>query len=132
MGGKLVSVAAWCVAVWTTMEFLKPLVGVADGQEATAVLLSSALIQAIFTWGESPIWNGRPRWWHFAVLALDTITNIGGLYFFVMKIDQTDSWRAFNEGLSTTGDLNPFAALVVSAVLGILLAATPEFLWRQG
>lgn len=128
MGGRVVSVASWCVAVWTTTQFLAPLVG----EEAGTLVLWAALLQAIMTWGEAPIWAGRPQWWHIAVLVLDTVTNIGGLFFFVIKIDQTDSWQAFNEGLSISGGINPLAALIVSAVLGVLLAATPEFLWRQG
>lgn len=130
-GGKLVSVAAWCVAVWTTQEFIAALIE-APPEQATAVVLWAALIQAVMTWGESPIWNGRGQWWHYSVLLLDVITNIGGLFFFVMKLDRTDSWAAFNTGLGTSGGMNPFAALLVSAVLGVMVAAAPEFLWRKG
>jgi hypothetical protein len=128
-GGKLVSVASWCVAVYTTAAFLKPLAQV----EAIAdVVLWAALLQAVFTWGESAIWRGQGSWWNYAILVLDTITNVGGIFFLVTRLDQTDSWKAFNEGLSTSGGLAPMAALLLSAALGIMVAAAPEFLWRKG
>lgn len=126
-GGKVVAVLAWCVGVWATVEFLN---GLSDST-GSQLILAAALVQAIFTWGESPIWSGRGRWWNVGMLVLDTLTNIGGLFFFVMRIDQTESWAALNIGLGTSGGLNPLAALVISGVLGVLLAATPEFLWKQ-
>jgi membrane protease YdiL (CAAX protease family) len=128
-GGKLVSVMSWCVAVYTTAAFIKPLTqagAIAD------VLLWSALLQAVFTWGESAIWRGQGSWWNYAVLVLDTITNVGGIFFLVTRLDQTDSWAAFNQGLGTQGGLAPMAALLLSAALGIMVAAAPEFLWRKG
>ena len=128
-GGKLVSVASWCVAVYTTAAFLKPLTQV---DTIADVILWAALLQAVFTWGESAIWRAQGSWWNYAVLVLDAITNIGGIYFLVTRLDQTDSWRAFNEGLSTSGGLAPMGALLVSAALGIMVAAAPEFLWRRG
>lgn len=130
-GGKLVSVASWCVAVWTTTEFIRPMSGLP--QEATAsLLLWAALIQAVMTWGESPIWKAQGTWWNYGVLVIDVVTNVGGLFFFITRLDQTDSWRAFNQGLGTTGSLNSLAALFVSLVLGVMIAAAPEYLWRKG
>jgi len=57
---------------------------------------------------------------------------VGGVFFFITKIDQTDSLRAVNEGLSTTGGMSSLAALAVSVVLGVMIAAAPEFLWKNG
>ena len=88
-------------------------------------------MQAILTAGESPIWRGRGEWWHIVVLVVDSVTNVGGFFVYITRLDQTDSWAAFNTGLGMTGGLNPLAALIVSLVLGVLIAATPEFLWRQ-
>lgn len=127
VGGKIVAVMAWSVAVWATVEFLNGMTDTTGNQ----LILWAAFIQAVMTWGESPVWSGKGRWWNFAVLAIDTIINIGGLFFFVLRLDRTESWEAFNLALGTTGGLNPLAALLVSAVLGVLLAASPEFLWKQ-
>lgn len=127
MGSKAVAALAWCVGVWTTHEFLKVLTGNAEWTLGAALLL-----QAILTAGESPIWRGRGEWWHIVVLGFDAVTNVGGFFAYVMRLDQTDSWAAFNQGLGTTGGLNPLAALVLSLVVGVLTAAAPEFLWRQG
>ena len=132
MGSKAVAVMAWCIGVWTTHLFIKILTR--DPITETApewTLLAAIVLQAILTAGESPIWRGRGQWWHIIVLALDSVLNVGGFFVYVMRLDQTDSWAAFNKGLSMTGGLDPLAALIVSLVLGVLLAATPEFLWRQ-
>lgn len=127
-GSKLVSLASWLVAVYMTEAFFRVLAG-AEGFGA-GTLFAALMGQAVFTWGESPVWRGRGRWWNYAVLALDTVTNVGGLFVYMTRLDQTDSWAAFNDGLGLTGGINPLTALVVSIVVGVLLAATPEYLWR--
>lgn len=132
MGSKAVAVLAWSVGIWTTHLFLKvltkdPVTGVTPEWTLGAALI----MQAIMTAGESPIWRGKGEWWHIVVLAVDSVTNVGGFFVYITRLDQTDSWAAFNQGLGMTGGLQPLAALVVSLVLGVLVAATPEFLWRQ-
>jgi hypothetical protein len=126
MGSKAVAVMAWAVGVWTTHLFLKVMTDSADWTLGAALVL-----QAIMTAGEGPLWRGKGQWWHVIVLAVDSVTNVGGFFIYITKLDQTDSWAAFNAGLGTSGGLNPLAALIVSLVIGVLVAATPEFLWRQ-
>ena len=126
MGSKAVAVLAWGVGVWTTHLFLQVLTTNAEWTLGAALIL-----QAIMTAGESPLWRGRGQWWHIVVLAVDSVTNVGGFFIYITRLDQTDSWAAFNQGLGTSGGLNPLAALIVSLVIGVLVAATPEFLWRQ-
>jgi len=125
MGSKAVAVLAWAVGVWTTNMFLGVLT-----QNAEWTLGASIITQAIMTAGESPLWRGKGRWWHIVVLGIDAVTNVGGFFVYVMRLDKTDAWSAFNQGLGTTGGINPLAALALSLVLGVLVAATPEFLWR--
>lgn len=125
-GGKVVAAMAWGVAVWTTDLFISVL-----APEGTNALLVAFIIQAIFSAAESPIWRGKAQWYNYVVLGVDTVTNVGGLYFYILQLDRTDSWAAFSQGLGTTGGMSPLAALIVSIVFGVLLAATPEFLWRQ-
>jgi hypothetical protein len=127
-GQRIVSIAAWAVAVWTTESFFRVLAG--GGAFRGETFLAAILGQAIFTWAESPVWRGRGKWWGFTMLGIDSITNVGGLFVYILRLDQTDSWRAFNTGLGLTGGINPLAALIVSVVIGILLAAAPEYLWK--
>jgi hypothetical protein len=130
MGSKAVAVMAWGVGVWTTHLFLKVLTTDGAGP-AEWTIFGALILQLIMTAGESPLWRGKGQWWHIVVLAVDSVTNVGGVFVYITRLDQTDSWAAFNQGLGTTGGLNPLAALVVSLVIGVLIAATPEFLWRQ-
>jgi vacuolar-type H+-ATPase subunit I/STV1 len=125
-GGKLIAGMAWAVAVWTTQNFFGVMV-----PDAGNALIVAFIAQAIFTVAESAIWKNRGRWYNFVILGIDTITNVGGVFVYILQLDKTDSWAAFNSGLGTTGGMNPLAALLISIVVGVLLAATPEFLWRQ-
>jgi vacuolar-type H+-ATPase subunit I/STV1 len=125
-GAKLIAGMAWAVAVWTTQNFFGVMV-----PDSGNALLVAFVAQGIFTVAESAIWKNKGRWYNFVVLAIDTITNVGGIFVYILQLDKTDSWAAFNTGLGTTGGMNPLAALAISIVVGILLAATPEFLWKQ-
>lgn len=123
---------AWAIGVWSTHLFIKVLAqDPGTGAVPEWTLGAAFLMQLIMTAGESPIWKGKGQWWHIVVLVVDSVTNVGGFFFYVTRLDQTDSWEAFNLGLGMTGGLAPLAALIVSLVFGVLVAATPEFLWRQ-
>jgi hypothetical protein len=132
MGSKAVAVLAWGVGVWTTHLFLRVLIVTPEGNPADWTLMAAFILQAIMTAGESPLWRGRGQWWHILVLVGDSVTNVGGFFVYILRLDQTDSWAAFNQGLGTSGGLNPLAALVLALAFGVATAAAPEFLWRQG
>lgn len=126
-GPRGVAVLAWVVAWWTTTEFLTP---ITEGANWTP--LAALILQAIFTGSESAIWAGKGRWYNWLMLAIDVITNIGGLYFYMTRLDKTDSWAAFQQGLSAPpGGVEPLTALIISVIAGVLLAAAPEMLWKS-
>jgi hypothetical protein len=125
-GGRVIAGMAWAMAVWTTQNFLEMIIP----NQGNALLIAF-IAQAIFTVAESPIWQKRGQWYNLTILGIDTITNVGGIYAYILQLDKTDSWAAFNAGLGTSGGMNPLSALLISIVVGILLAASPEFLWRQ-
>jgi hypothetical protein len=111
---------------YTTHLFLAALT---DGSGAT--LLIGFLLQLVLTWGERPLWYGRGVWYNGLLLLVDSIINVGGVYIYMTRLNQTDSWQAFAQGLGLSGDVNPLMALILSTLIGVLMAATPEFLWRQ-
>jgi hypothetical protein len=131
MGTKAVAVLAWGVGVWTTHLFLQVLIRDSAGNPADWTLFAALVLQLIMTAGESPLWRGQGQWWHIVVLVADSVTNVGGFFAYILRLDQTDSWAAFNTGLGTSGGLNPLAALILALALGVVTAAAPEFLWRQ-
>lgn len=126
IGSRIVAAGAWGIGVWTTHLFLNVLT---SGLQWT--LVAAFLLQIVMTAGESPLWRGRVRWFNIVILILDAITNVGGFFSYLIRLDQTDSWAAFNAGLGLNGGISPLAALVVALALGIIVAATPAFLWRQ-
>lgn len=127
MAARVVAFAAWCVGVWSTQQFLTPMAG-----EGTGVLLAAILLQAVFTVGESPLWRGQGAWFNVLALAVDDVTNVGGIFFYLLKLDKTDSWKAFAQAIDSNTPIHPLAALVLSCLLGAAIAAAPEYLWRDG
>lgn len=124
---KFSAVLAWSLGVWTTYQVIIVITNDASWGFPVALFL-----QAVFTKAESPIWKGKGEWYNYVILCIDTVFNVGGLFIHITRLDQTASWQAFAQGLGLSGSMSDFSALVVSLFVGILVAATPEFLWKQG
>lgn len=126
---KTVAIIAWLTGCWATYNFLSVMIV----SEALVCLGSALLLQAVFTASETTIWKGQGNWFHWGLLVIDILTNIGGIYEAMKKLDRTDAWKALSDGiLGTVTTITPGTALAVSAALGLLIAASPEFIWKQG
>lgn len=119
------------------------------GQVAAAALagLGSYATTLLFVWAV-----GVPGWWGVLVAAvvefvltmckdiggpvawgahgIDTLLNGGGLYAYVLQLDQTPTWAMLAAGLGLDGDLRSLPALVLSLGLGLVLSLAPLALWR--
>jgi Na+/H+ antiporter NhaD/arsenite permease-like protein len=126
VGNKLVAVVLWSLSSYTTYQFLVGLAG-----DTPQVLLITIIAQAALTFAESPLWRGDVRSVAVIALALDTFANIGGLYFYIGNLENTASWQAFTATFGGSGQVSGFTQLFLSLVVGALLAAAPEALWRQ-
>lgn len=127
-GNKLTALILWGFSCYATYEFLKSLAGAGSIQTAAAV---AVVIQAALTFGESPLWRGEITPVSVAGLAIDTFTNVGGMFYFIGNLEKSDSWRAFATTFGASGDVSGYTQLFLAIVCGVLLAAAPEALWRQ-
>jgi hypothetical protein len=64
-----------------------------------------------------------------AILA-DTVLNGGGMWSVVLNLDNTDSYTMFAKSLNLGEKMNMLPALVISLVLGFVLAVAPHLLWH--
>jgi hypothetical protein len=128
IANRAVAGVVWCAGVFTTWQFCAAL---APNASAYAVVGVAVALQAACTALESPIWRGKGGIINYAALLADVISNIGGLFVFLMNLDQTASYDAMRQAFSLQGEMSPLSALIIAIILGILMAASPENLWRE-
>lgn len=93
---------------------------------------SAALIaQGLLTWFERPIWQGRPNMLGLAGIAIDTLLNAGGVFPYIRRIGETPPGAMLLDVFGGDTSIRPGVALILSLVLGFLIAAAPEELWRR-
>lgn len=116
----------WSGAVWTTGEAIKVL---EPGLGAIHLYLMAMATQAIMTYLESDIWAGRFRLLSLVVLLVDILVNAGGIWPWILKIDETPVWAMLVEAGIAPAQMSIIAAISISLVAGTILAATPEQIW---
>jgi hypothetical protein len=125
-GNKFIALVLWGLSCYATYQFVVSLAG--EGPASLAVAL---IAQAAFTFGESPVWRGDFNAVGLIALAVDTFTNIGGLFYYIGKLEESTSWQAFTSTFGATSDVSGYTQLFLSIVVGVMLAAAPEALWKQ-
>lgn len=126
VGNKLISLVLWGLSCYATYQFLISLAG-----EGPGVLAIAVIAQAALTFGESPVWRGDINGVGIMALTVDTFTNIGGLFFYIGNLENSASWQAFATTFGASGDVSGYTQLFFSIVVGVMLAAAPEALWKQ-
>jgi len=71
---------------------------------------------------------GGPAAW--GAHGIDTFLNGGGLFPFVLRLDQTPSWQMLVTGLGLEGTLRSLPALILALAFGLVLSLAPLALWR--
>lgn len=113
-----------CVTTWQLVAAMTP------GMAWYYQVGIGILLQAIFTALERPMLRGRPNKVSGAVLAIDTFINAGGAFPYVLRMSATPTVQMVSTALDIAPQVSPIAALLLSLVLGFLLAAAPEAVWR--
>lgn len=123
---RIAAVLTWAAGVGTTYLF----VSASTGAPVWLCAVVALLAQAVLTLAERPTLNGRPSLVSAGALALDTILNAGGLFAPMQRLGSTPPGQMITAVTGQSG-VSPIAALAVALVLGALIAALPEWFWRQ-
>ena len=124
---QLVAVLLWalaCVTSWQLVAAITP------GMDARYQIAIGIALQAIFTALERPALRGRPNKVSALVLFLDTLVNAGGIFPFALRMSGTPTAAMVSQTFNMAPQMSNVAAFGVAFVLGFLLAAAPEAVWR--
>lgn len=121
------AVIIWAIACVTTWQLVA---SVTPGMAWYAQVGIGVGLQAIFTALERPMLRGKPNKVSGAVLGIDTFINAGGAFPYVLRMSATPTVQMVSTALDIAPQVSPIAALALSLVLGFLLAAAPEAVWR--
>lgn len=87
------------------------------------------LAQAVLTIIQRNLFQGRNRTGGIIALIVDGGINIGGIYFVAQRFQNTDTWAAVADATQMTFP-SSIPLLIISFILGMIIAAGPEFLIR--
>jgi hypothetical protein len=94
-------------------------------------ILAALGVQAVLTLLESRIWQGKGGGLEWIALGIDILINMGGTWQWIKHIDKTPPWTMMRETLGAPERLSSWALLGVALVIAVLLAYSPEGIWRQ-
>ena len=117
----------WIVACVTTWQLVAAVTPEMHPYYQIAIGIG---LQAIFTALERPVLHGRPNRVSTLVLAIDTLINAGGIFPFALRMSGTPTAAMLSQTFSLSPQMSPVAAFGVSLLVGFLLAAAPEAVWR--
>lgn len=91
----------------------------------------SLALQAVLTFGQSPVWSGRGSIIAYAMLGIDAVINFGGTMAVLVNLDQMGSVQALT---TTFADYNGAWPMWLKGIIALaaaaLVAGLPEFLWK--
>ena len=124
---KIAAVLTWLGGVSTTYLALHAML---PDMPLWLCAIIAAGAQAILTLGERPTLGGRPSLVGAGALAIDTVLNAGGLFGPLLRIGATPPGQMV-AAVTHQATVTPGVAAAVAVVLGLFIAALPEWFWRQ-
>lgn len=126
-GSKIAAVVAWIGAVYTTYLSVQAL------QMATPwhiAIATAVVIQFVLTMAERPILSGKPQAFTLVVCVFDTLINAGGVFPTLRNVANSPTAQMF-AATGTPATVGTWPALIISLVVGAIIAIAPEALWRM-
>jgi hypothetical protein len=124
---KPIAVLLWLIACVTTWQLI---VAVTAGMDWRLQVALGVGLQAIFTALERPVLRGRPNRISVVVLGIDALVNAGGVFPYAMRLGAAPTAQMISTATALQPQMTPWAAIGVSLLIGVLLAAAPEAVWR--
>lgn len=117
--------------VWLGSAYTTMLAVIAMKVHIDYALWAALGVQAVLTMLESRIWQGKGGVLEWIALGIDVLVNMGGTWQWVKHIDQTPPWQMLRETLGAPERLSSWTLLGIALVIAVLLAYSPEGIWRQ-
>lgn len=117
--------------VWLGSAYTTMLAVVAMKVHPDYAIWAAFGVQSVLTLLESRIWQGKGGVLEWLALGIDVLVNMGGTWQWVKHIDKTPAWVMLRETLGAPERLNSLSLLGIALVIAVLLAYSPEGIWRQ-
>jgi hypothetical protein len=124
---RIASCILWLCAVTTTHMFL---VGLLPATPVGTVWLAAAALQLILTILQSEFWSGQSGYVSTFAVMFDTGINAAGIWPYIQNLDRTNVWYMIAELTGLGGTMSPLVAGLLAIIIGYVLAAAPEIVWR--
>lgn len=127
-GNRIAAIIVWLFGVLSTYLGIKVFLAGAP-QWLPAVV--AVIAQLVLTFGERPIWRGRPSFAGLGALAIDVALNAGGIFPYMFRLGETPPAQMVITVFGGGRQVAPLSAMIAAIVLGFLIAALPEDLWMR-
>jgi hypothetical protein len=127
-GNRTAGLIIWLISAYTTALFIGQL-----GIEQVVAVALGLGAQWLFTKAETPIWRGKgyPAL-GILVTAVDVSFNAVGIWPYVRdQLGKTDLWRMVGDITHDASGPTLLVRLLVVLVVGIAVAAGPEYFWSR-
>jgi hypothetical protein len=128
-GNGVAGMIIWLICAYTSGLFLKQL-GI---PEPINYMVGSG-IQWLFTKAEQPIWRGKgmpPL--GIGVTIIDVAVNTTGVWPYIRdQLGNTDLWKMIGDMTHDTSPPTLLVRFLFAAVIGVAVAAGPEYFWSRG
>lgn len=120
------AVILWIVGAWATTVFMKEL-----GLERPWDIICGVGAQYLLTVLERPLWRfGQKSPLAIVAIVVDVIFNAGGLWSYLSKLGQTQTWQMLAEVSGSDPEPIALVRFVIAVGLGLVTAAGSDVLWN--
>lgn len=127
-GNGVAGMIIWLICAYTSGLFLSQL-----GIPEPINYIIGGGIQWLFTKAEQPIWRGKGI--HplgIGVTIIDVAVNTTGVWPYIRdKLGSTDLWRMIGDMTHDTSPPTLLVRFLFAAVIGVAVAAGPEYFWSR-
>lgn len=123
---RVLAVVGWLVGAAATYLGVQGM----SGAPWTIALTFAIVTQLLLTWAERAMWRGKPSGVAALALLLDVALNAGGVYPYIRRAGETPVGVMLADVFGGS-QVGPWPAIIVSVVVGFLIAAAPEELWTR-
>lgn len=126
-GNKLGASIIWAIGCGMTYAALDQMTDWGPG----ALFGFTIALQAVLTFGQSPVWSGRGSLISYVMLGIDAVINFGGTMAVLVNLDQMGSVQALSATFADyQGDWPMWLKGIIALLAAALVAGLPEFLWK--
>lgn len=119
--------ARWTLHVLSAYATYLFVAGIApEGANGYVTLATGLLLELVLYKSKALLWERGSDMWGLSCLVFDGLTNAGGIWPALLRLDNTSMWRMWVVSFGLGDGMHELPALVLALVMGFLLAIAPH------